>query len=150
MPLKPVGFPVASSDNGASSVFGSEYDFFNEPNVPINDNTTAFVTLSTFNTSILSIGSFRASIAFRWTYSNVNRSGVFQFLVDGSLVVLGASVEVNNLSDTLLYNDWNIFFFGTATTHTVEIQFSSEQAGDVTDLLSCRYDIYKVSNSDVT
>lgn len=154
-----IGDGVTVTNNGGAGatdvtiptpVFGTEYNSFTDGTLPASTSSVSFATLSTFTTPSLSIGSYRMTVYAASQLDNGTRSKGLRLLVDSVLDGVETSVEPNDATNIESYSKTITVFFASATTHTFELQLMVNNGADTATLHEARWDIFKVSDSDVT
>lgn len=128
-----------------SALFGSEFESFED----LTTATTTSVTFSNgaaFTTASVPAGTYRIGIFWNWSINVTNADARFQLQVDG--VNAGPEMRIE-VSETATQSNWDSGFlyvtFASAATHTINLQFAVETAGNTLSLFQTRAEFWRVS-----
>jgi hypothetical protein len=134
----------------AVAVFGTTYDYYSEGLVPVSTSSETFETISQYNTDLLSAGSYRIDIQFRYDVNAANRSATIRFLIDGNPAGAELTLEQSDSTNFDVRRFFGVVYFNAEQAHSLTLEAKVETSNRTLTLHSANWELIKVSNTDIT
>lgn len=117
---------ISAISNGPTLVVGDNFERFEDLTAATTTSST-YNTAASFTTTTKQAGEYRISTQIRFSPHSTNNDFYFRVLVDGTQIGPEISEEAqDNASLGYVRHIWGYTTFAVATTHTITIQFRTE------------------------
>jgi hypothetical protein len=117
---------ISAISNGPTLVVGDNFEYFEDLTAATTTSST-YNTAASFTTTTKQAGEYRISTQIRFRPHSTNNDFYFRVLVDGTQIGPEISEEAqDNASRGYVRHIWGYTTFSVATTHTITIQFRTE------------------------
>lgn len=148
---------LAALISGGGAIYGSQFQKFESAAISTT-TSTSMQTKITDTTTSLPVGTYKITINYNWNYNNTGASFEAEFLLDGSTIDSGSGLihkqepkdSTGSLGSTgtdQRHSFTKIFYqtFGTETTHTIDLNYRSSNAGSDASIWDAVIEIIRVS-----
>ena len=140
----PQGPTGVQGPTGPANIYGSEFEYAEELSVSTN-NTPIYQNKLNHNTAVLPAGTYKISWSYAWDKDDNFSDFQAQVEVDATIYVdhLHEPKEPS-ITNAVYTSGFFYVIFGAPATHTIDVNFASEIAGDVSYIWDVRIEVLRV------